>query len=332
MSLTARYHIALCILVALCRGDLSAQSDSTLAWPSPPDPARITHVQTIASNADFKEEGGWWNAIVKFVAGGESDRPWLVQPVGIAVTADGRILIADPGGHCVHAIQPEKKRYEIVRETKFGPLRSPVGVAVDRDGRIFVADAERGTVLRLDDDLDAEKEFTGLCVRPTGLAVRGDALYIVDTGLHKVVRTDLEGRKTGEFGAHGFDAGEFNYPVSVAAGESVYVVDALNYRVQKFDSAGRPGRVIGSQGNVAGRFASPKAVALDSDGDVYVTDALMDNLQIFSPSGALLLVVGRKGSRDGEFLSPGGIAIDKNDRIYVVETLNKRIQIFQYHR
>jgi DNA-binding beta-propeller fold protein YncE len=314
------------------RADLPAQSDSTLAWPSPPDRARLSHVLTIGSNADFKEEGGWWNAIVKFIAGGESDRPWLVQPVGIAVMADGRILVADPAGHCLHAIQPEKKRYAIIRETKFGPFRSPVGVAVDHEGRVFVADAEKGSVLRLDDDLDAEAEFTGLCARPTGLAVRGDALYIVDTGLHKVVRTDLDGRKTGEFGTHGFGAGEFNYPVSVAARESVYVVDALNYRVEKFDSLGHPGRVIGSQGNVAGRFASPKSVALDSDGNVYVTDALMDNLQIFSPSGALLLVVGRKGSRDGEFLSPGGVAIDANDRVYVVETLNKRIQIFQYHR
>ena len=316
----------------LCSAELPAQSDSSLVWPSPPDRGRISHVQTIASNADFKQDRGWWSRIVTFFAGGESDRPWLVQPVGVAVSADGRIFIADPGAHCVHVIHPEKKEYDLIMETKFGKLASPVGLAFDQEGRLYVSDSERHSVLRFDDDLTAEKEFTGTFARPTGLSIVGSTLYVVDTGVHKVFRCDLDGRKLGEFGRHGFGPGEFNYPIQVAVRDSVYVADALNFRVQKFDLAGKHQRTIGAQGNVPGRFASPKAAAVDSDGNVYVTDALMDNFQMFSPQGELLLIVGRKGTRGGEFMSPGGIAIDRNDKVYVVETLNRRIQIFQYHK
>lgn len=333
MLLKEQMNIAVAVLLfVVCSAELSAQSDSSLAWPSLPDRARISHIQTIASNADFKQDKGWWSRIVTFFAGGESERPWLVQPVGIAVSADGRIFIADPGAHCIHVVQPEKKEYDLITETKFGKLRSPVGLAFDGEGRLYVSDSERHSVIRFDDDLDAEREFSGTFARPTGVSIVGSTLYVVDTGVHKVFRCDLDGRPLGEFGRHGFGSGEFNYPVQVAVRESVYVTDALNYRVQKFDLAGKHLRTIGTQGNVPGRFASPKAAALDSDGNLYVTDALMDNFQIFSPAGQLLLVVGRKGTRSGEFMSPGGIAIDRSDRIYIVDTLNRRIQIFQYHQ
>lgn len=331
--LKVQMNIAVVVLLfVLCRADLPAQSDSSLVWPSPPDRGRISHVQTIASNADFKQEKGWWNRVVTFFAGGESDRPWLVQPVGIALAADGRIFIADPGAHCVHVIQPEKKEYDLIAETKFGKLVSPVGLAFDTEGRLYVSDSERHSVIRFDDDLDAEEEFAGTFTRPTGLSIVGSTLYVVDAGAHAVVLSDLDGRKLGEFGRHGFGPGEFNYPIHVTVRDSVYVTDALNYRVQEFDVAGKHLRTIGMQGNVPGRFASPKAAALDSDGNLYVTDALMDNFQIFSPAGRLLLIVGRKGSRNGEFMSPGGIAIDSRDKVYVVDTLNRRIQIFQYHK
>ncbi len=329
MNVFPKYGLA--ILALLLPVGLAAQSnDSLLVWPGPPDPARIRHIRTISSMGDFKHEKGFFAKLVSFLTGGESTLPWLVQPVGIAVSADGRIFVADPGAHGIHVINPEKKEYDFVKETKYGMLISPVGLALTEDGRLYVSDSERGDVIVLDDDLEAEAQIKGSLVRPTGLQIIGGKLYVVDTGRHEVVVFDLKGNVMLEFGRHGAGAGEFNYPIHLAGRDSVYVVDALNYRIQKFDPAGKFGSAFGDRGDIPGRFASPKSIALDSQGHVYVTDALMDNFQIFTAYGQLLLIVGRKGASDGEFMSPGGIAIDRNDRVYVVDTLNKRVQIFQF--
>lgn len=320
------------ILFVLAPMVAAAQSDSVrLVWPSPPDQARIKHVQTISSLESFHSKKGFFAKLLGFFAGSETTPRWLVQPVGIAVSpVDGRILIADPGANCIHMINPVEKEYDFIAETKYGKFISPVGLALAPDGTLFVSDSERGDIIVFDHNLDAESQIKGPFTRPTGLQVISDKLYVVDAGQHKIVILDLHGKYLSSFGQRGTDAGEFNFPLQIAARESIYVVDGLNYRVQKFDLNGRFASTLGQHGNIAGRFASPKGIALDSDGDVYVTDALMDNFQIFSPTGHLLLIVGHNGTRDGEFMSPGGITIDRTDKIYVAETLNKRVQVFQY--
>lgn len=319
------------MITLLLSGDSFAQvSDSSRVWPSAPDPARIKHVQTISSPVGFKQENGFFSKILNFFAGGESGAQWFVQPVGIAVSPDGRIVVADPGANCIHIINIEKKEYDFITETKFGKFISPVGVAFASDGTLYVSDAQRGDIIVFDNDFDPDYQIKGELKRPTGLSIIGDKLYVVDTGEHKIVVFDRKGRYLSSFGQRGNGSGEFNFPIQLAARDSLLVLDGLNYRVQKFDLNGKFGSTFGRQGNIAGRFAAPKGVALDSDGDIYVTDALMDNFQIFDPNGRLLLIVGGKGYLDGQFMSPGGIAIDRNDKVYIVETLNKRIQIFQY--
>lgn len=311
-------------------GLFAQASDSLLVWPSPPDKAHIRHMQTISSMADFKKEKGFFAKLVTLFTGEERNSQWLVQPVGIAVSPQGTIAVADPGANGIHIIDPKKKEYEFLRETKFGMFVSPVGVVYGKDGKLYVSDSERGEIIVLDEDLDAELSIHGPIVRPTGIDIIGGKLYIVDTGQHKILVFGLDGQFQFDFGGRGSGTGEFNFPVHLAGKDSVLVVDALNYRVQKFDLTGHFGNTFGEHGGIAGRFASPKSIALDSQGDIYVTDALMDNFQIFNSGGQLLLIVGTKGARNGEFMSPGGIAIDQHDKIYVVDTLNKRIQIFQY--
>jgi DNA-binding beta-propeller fold protein YncE len=322
------------LFLILTTSVLYGQSDSTrLAWPSPPERGRIVHVQTISSLESLQPKKGFFSKILSLFAGNDRSARWLVQPVGIAVGPDGRIVIADPGANCLHIINPVEKEYDVISDTKFGKLMSPVGVAFAPDGTLYVSDSQRGDIIVFDRDLDADVQIKGQLNRPTGIQIVGNKLYVVDTGEHKVVVFDLKGTYLSSFGQRGAGIGEFNYPLQIAERSDtsgLFVLDGLNYRVQKFDAGGKFASTFGRQGNVAGRFSSPKSIALDSDGNIYVTDALMDNIQVFNSNGELLLVVGKKGMKDGEFLSPGGICVDRNDKIYVVETLNKRIQIFQY--
>ncbi len=308
-----------------------AQTDSVgKVWPSPPERPRIKHLLTISSLQSFESKKDFFSDVFTFIFGGEQTSNWLVQPVGIAVSSTGKIYIADPGASGIHIIDQKEKEYDFINETDEGSFRSPVGCAISEDGTIFISDSERGDILALDDDHDVLFQIKEHLVRPTGIQIHGDRLYVTDTGQHKIVVFTLDGKYVTEFGQRGDAFGEFNFPVQLAVRDSLFVLDAVNYRVQKFSFAGTFSSMFGRQGNITGRFASPKAIALDSDGNMYITDALMDNFQIFNSKNELLLVIGKKGTGDGEFMTPNGIAIDNEDRIYVIDSLNRRIQIFQY--
>jgi DNA-binding beta-propeller fold protein YncE len=309
---------------------VAAGNLDSLVWPSPPDRARLKHLVTLSSEANFHEENGTLSKVLHFFFGGEQQVPWLVQPVGIAVSKQGIIYVADPGSNGVHRIDQQERKHTLVTETKYGNFRSPVGIACADEGSVYITDSDQGVIIVTDGDLEAKSIIKGRIIRPTGISIIRNKLYVVDTGTHKIVVLDLQGNFLGEFGQRGTEEGNFNYPVEIAGRDTLCVVDALNYRIQLFTPEGKFLRMFGRQGNAIGCFASPKGVALDSDGDIYVTDALLDNLQIFNMRGQLLLSVGQRGTHDGEFLTPNGIAIDAQDRIYIVDTLNRRIQIFQY--
>lgn len=309
---------------------ISQPGPSDLVWPGYPERPRIRHVKTISSLADAGYEEGFFSKLLGALFGSRESKSWLVQPVGITVDDEGTMYVADPGAQCVHIINTSRGEYSAIAETKFGPLLSPVGVALTKDGTLFVSDSQNGRVIAFDDDRDPMFSISEQLIRPTGLCVNKNLLYVVDAGRHAVVVFDSKGRYRSDFGVRGSGLGEFNFPVHLAVDSTLAVVDALNYRVQEFFPDGKFSSSFGQQGSSAGSFASPKSVARDSDGNRYVTDALMDNIQIFNRQGQLLLIVGRQGNTDGKFSSPSGIAIDRSDRIYVVDTLNKRIQIFEY--
>ncbi len=310
---------------------LMSQSDASgLVWPGYPERPRIRHLKTVSSLKDAGYEEGFFSRLLGTLFGSRESKGWLIQPVGIAVADNGTMYIADPGAQCVHVINASRGEYSSIAENKFGPLVSPVGVALTENGTLFVSDSQNGRVIAFDDDRNPLFSLSEHLIRPTGLCVTGNILYVVDAGKHAVVVFDLEGHYRSEFGIRGSGKAEFNFPVHLTANKTLAIVDALNYRVQEFDPDGTFVSSFGRQGSSAGTFASPKSIAHDSDGNLYVTDALMDNIQIFNQLGQLLLIVGTQGSTDGKFSSPSGIAIDSSDRIYVVDTLNKRIQIFEY--
>ncbi len=324
-------HIAIFLALALFAPALFAQSDTTHpAWPTLPDRARVQHLATISSLQNYESGKGFFSAVVDFIFGSASAKHQFVQPTGVTVTRGGVLIVTDPGAQGVHIINQQEKEYSFLAGTDLGQFQSPVGCAVDGDGRVYISDSENKTIVVLNEEYDPLFQITDHIVRPTGIAVHGDRLYVTDTGQHAILVFDLTGKYLTQFGQRGEGLGELNYPIQLAVRESVLVVDALNHRVEAFDVNGHPGTSFGRLGNVAGRFASPKAIALDTDGNMYVTDAMMDCIQIFNAKGELLLVVGTHGTRNGEFMSPNGIAIGPDDRIYVVESLNRRVQIFRY--
>lgn len=327
--------LALAVGLAGCAGTRHAQQPQTLAsqivWPSPPEVPRIAFVLSMTQPSDFGARVSGWGRLANWITGAERGNERLVKPFGVAIDEKDNLGLTDTGANAVGYL--DRARHTWKRWTTVGRLRfaSPVALAVWQ-GIFYVADSGRGSLVVFNEKGQFQREITNHLARPSGVAVVGERLLVVDSQRHCVVEFNLAGRYVSEFGRRGTGPGEFNFPTHIAADRAgnVYVSDSMNGRIQVFDPTGRFRNQIGASGDTPGSFGRPKGVAVDSFGHVYVMDALFDNVQIFDGEGRLLLNIGETGSSPGQFWLPNGIAISGRDEIFVADSYNHRVQVFKY--
>jgi sugar lactone lactonase YvrE len=103
----------------------------------------------------------------------------MTRPVGAAVDAAGRILVADEGG-VVWLLEPVRRR--------FATLPTPDDVVVGKDGHVFVNTLGDNTVYELDGKGALLGVQRGL-QQPQGIALDGaDNLYYTETTAGRIVR------------------------------------------------------------------------------------------------------------------------------------------------
>ena len=320
------------IVLGVCDGGSRAEGESSLFWPPPPEAMRVIFVKSISSPKDIGAKPSIFKKLKNLIVGGQED--FLSRPLSLAVDPEGILYVCDPGIPAVHVFDQKAKRYKKISSLGDETLLSPVGVAVHPSGTVFISDSKLNKVFTMDKNGRQARTIgeEGQFLRPTGLAVDEERLYVVDTAAHRVQVFDLKGNLIGGFGQRGGGNGEFNYPTAVALDREgqIYVVDTLNFRIQVFDKNYRYLYQIGQAGDSSGSFSRPKGVAIDSQGHIYSTDGLFDNVQIFSQDCALLLSLGESGNKNGEFWIISGIAIDGSDTIYVADSYNQRVQVFRY--
>ena len=302
-----------------------------LVWPSPPDPARISYVQSIGQPAEAGAKLAAFTKFTNWLGGGDKGNERLLKPFGLALDEEGNLCLTDTGANVVCFYHRGQRKW--YRWAKIGRLRfaSPVAIA-KRGPQIFVADSALGEVVAFDVKGKLLGEFREKLGRPSGLVLAGDRLFVADSQRHAIVSFDLKGRYQGEFGRRGAGPGELNFPTHLAtdAAGNLLVTDSLNGRVQRFTRDGRLLGTVGQSGDAPGFFARPKGVAVDPAGRLYVVDALADNFQIFDGEGKLLLSVGGGGQEPGRFWMPNGIAISRDLDIFVADSYNRRVQVFKY--
>src|SRR3972149_2566124 len=84
-----------------------------------------------------------------------------------------------------------------------------------------------------------EREFQdciGLAANAQGEVDREGAVYVADSGNHRIQKFTPDGTFITEFGNYGSDPGEFHFPMDLAVSSDgkVYVVDTFNNRTQIF--------------------------------------------------------------------------------------------------
>lgn len=183
-----------------------------------------------------------------------------------------------------------------------------------------------GGFLRALIGLDKAGEVTpDRLVKPTGLFVRGETVFVADPGMRGVLRYD-EATGKGEWWPRGVEKTLLS-PVGVAGAPDgrLFVLDSQLGKVFILDAEGNlKGELEGDPEGI-GR---PAALAV-SGKRVYVSDVKKHRVAVYGIDGTFLQAFGRRGNKTGEFNFPTYMWFDaKAGRLWVTDSGNFRLQWF----
>lgn len=256
------------------------------------------------------------NGTAGLVNGSATDAEFR-NPEGIAIDAQGNLIIADRQNHTIRKISTTGNVITIAGDGTAGyadgaaataRFSSPWKVAVDNQGNIIVADRDNFKIRK---------------ITPAG-----------------VVST-LAGSTAGFADGTGA-AAKFMQPLDVVADDqgNVYVADNTSHRIRKVTPAGVVTTLAGDGtagyqdgAGTAARFKNPSGLTLDLDGNIIVADRLNNRIRKITPAGVVTTVAGSgaSGLLEGDaltakFADPYGVAVDANGNILVAELTNARVR------
>jgi DNA-binding beta-propeller fold protein YncE len=288
-----------------------------LFYPPPPDSPRFQYLTGFSSGKEFFGESG----MKKFVLGRSSRNKYVGKPYGIAARK-GQIFYCDTGISGMGWLNLDRQFMEQFIPDRDGKMKSPINAASDAAGNLYVTDTERDQVLIYDKDgttlepLGKKDEM-----KPCGIAIAGEYLYVTDLKNHQVRLYRISDRKLVRTIPRADDSGKGKLysPVNVAVDQlgQVFVSDPGSFRVQIYDAEGHYLRTLGKQGVGPGLFARPKGLAVDREGRLYVVDAATQVVQLFDREGRLLIYLGDPSiSGPGSTHLPAGVAVDYENIAY----------------
>ena len=238
----------------------------------------------------------------------------LARPTGLALSANGDLLIADAGDHRVRRVDQAGRISTLAGDGLPGDrgdggpadrarLSSPEGVAVDARGDLFIADRANHRIRRV-------AAATGVISTVAGTGTAGSG---GDRG--KPTTAQLEG-PTG---------------VSVDGAGNLLIADRGNHRVRNV----APGGSITTFAAQLGATADPYAVLADGRGGVLVSDVGAGRVQRITARGEVVVLAGDGGigfsgdggpARDARLVFPQGLAVDRHGNVYVADANENRVR------
>lgn len=206
------------------------------------------------------------------------ENAYFRSPIGIALGAQGEILVADAELQGVFRLDRKGKP---IGEFGQGVLKRPTGLARDAQrGLIYVADTYSHDIKIFGDDGKLQKvigqrgEADGEFNFPTHLAFASGQLYVTDTLNSRIQIFDADGKIVTKFGERGLYVGNLVRPKGVAVDSSgnIYVIESFHDNLLVYDSAGRTLMALGGTGKEIGKFYLPAGVWTDSHDQIYVAD------------------------------------------------------------
>jgi hypothetical protein len=223
--------------------------------------------------------------VLKFNSAGKLLQKIVVKgiPHGVAVTADGRLLVSQKETVSIH----DAAGTEIGRlGAGAGQFMAASDITLDDTGLIYVSDSKGG------------------CVQ----VFSGGGAYLSRFG--------VKGSGAGEFRYPTAIAFE-------KVTKQIAVVDSLNGRVQFYDKSGAYVRSIGANGTGPLKFMHPQGLAFEygagSSVRMYVSDAMLKVIQAIDPAGSGIFL-SYVGAVKGTHGSPSDLAFDQvSRRLFVID-------------
>ena len=310
-------------------------------------PAKIVPPQIVTSTSQDVTKPRLLGVNYLYSIGGQSQEKGLIgQPMGLALDISGNIYVADVGNHCIQVLNADGDIIMVFGRFGWRPgeFDNPIDVAVNfiRGEFLYVADAGNdriqmcSLIIRTFGVAAGKKsgEAVGHNVQaeiqldaPGGIATDGKSnIYIADTGNHRFLKFDPQGKLLMAKGAFGWTQEQFREPTDlvVDSNSNIYVVDTGNNRIQKFDFSGNLIAMWGKKGNQLGQFNEPRYIAVDQWDNIYVVDHGNRRIQVFDLYGEFLTQFSCPNLN-----SPMGIAIGKDNKIYVTDVFTGDIKVFQ---
>jgi len=220
-------------------------------------------------------------------------------------------------------------------------LSEPLGVAVDQQGRIFVGNKLDRNVEVYDTNLNFLFKLgsgNGEFSQPTAIAIYEDRVYVADS-LEDVIKVyHPDGSFNFSFGHTGSEAGQFNFPISLAVNElslELIVLDRQHIesltgtgqgaRIQIFDMNGLFKRSFGERGIGDGKLGKPAGVEVDSEGRIYVTDTYQQLVQVFDANGTFLTSL---YNVDHQLRTPIGIKRGDSNRLFIASLHTGSVEVY----
>src|SRR5438046_3180142 len=261
-----------------------------------------------------------------------TDEGQFDSPMGIAVDANGNILVADTNNGRIEKFSPTGTFLSIIgtKGSGHGQLGEPNGIAIDRAGNIYVAEvAHNHRVQKLARDGTFIAEWKGPELGfygPRRIAIcPDDSIYVVDQGHNRIVKFSPDGEVLASWGSKGSGVGEFNDATSVVvdpATNKVYVADPRNKRIQVFDSNGR----FLAKWSVPqwGQPVGFEDLSIDSrTGRLYASSTQVDAVLIFDLNGTR---IGTLMPKPHKLEGPSALAL-VNRKLYVLNMGGNRVSI-----
>jgi len=258
----------------------------------------------------------------------------LDSPTGIAVDANGNVLVADTGNGRIEKFSPTGAFLSSIgtKGGGHGQFGDPNGIAIDGTGNIYVAEASNHRVQKLAPDGTFVAEWKGPepgFYGPRRIAIGpDDSVYVVDQGHSRIAKLSSDGRALSVWGSKGNGDGKFDDPTSVAVDPTttkVYVADPRNKRIQIFDKDGK----FLSKWSVPewGEAVGFEDLVIDSQrGRLYASSAHINTLFVFDLNGTRLGSLTPKAPDKLE--GPSALALFDR-KLYVLNMAGNRISVME---
>jgi len=161
---------------------------------------------------------------------------------------------------------------------------------------------------------------------PTGIAVKGNEVFVSDGRNHRIQVFDLDGAMLRQFGVNNLER-----PMNITiAKNELYVADYFADQIKVFSLQGDYRRSIGKPGTGPGEFSIPGGVAVAGNGDLYVPGFTTQRVQQLRADGSFVRqwgVTGEAGTFGGKLRYPTDVALSKEGTLFIADGYNDRVLV-----